>query len=71
VEAVEVVDADSEVMAGGVPGAVPIVKRTTFDTSVVVVLLMFVPDEAEPGICTATFTVPAVARSEAGTGAVS
>jgi hypothetical protein len=44
VEAAEVVDADSEVMAGGVPGAAPIVKRTMFDTSVVVVLFMFVPD---------------------------
>jgi hypothetical protein len=43
VEAAEVVDADSEVMAGDVPGAAPIVKRTMFDTSVVVVLLMFVP----------------------------
>lgn len=40
-EAAEVVDADSEVTAGGVPGPVPIVKRTTFDTSVVVVLLTF------------------------------
>ena len=59
-----------DAIAGGVPGAAPIVKRTMFDTSVVVVLLTFVPDEAEPGICTATCTVPAVARSEAGTGAV-
>jgi len=58
-------------IAGGVPGAAPIVKSTTFDISVVVVLLMFVPDVAEPGICTATCTVPAVERSEAGTGAVS
>jgi hypothetical protein len=39
VEAAEVVDADSEVIAGGVPGVAPIVKRTMFDTSVVVVLL--------------------------------
>jgi hypothetical protein len=38
VEAAEVVDAESEVIAGGVPGAAPIVKRTMFDTSVVVVL---------------------------------
>jgi len=38
VEAAEVVDADSEAIAGGVPGAGLIVKRTTFDTSVVVVL---------------------------------
>ena len=41
VEAAEVVDADKDVMAGGVPGTVPMVNRTTFDTSVVVVLLMF------------------------------
>jgi hypothetical protein len=41
VEAAEVVDADSEAMAGGVPGAAPIVKRTMFETSVVVVLLTF------------------------------
>ena len=40
-EAVEVVDADSDLIAGGVPGALLIVKRTTLDTSVVVVLLMF------------------------------
>jgi hypothetical protein len=38
VEAVAVVDADSELIAGGGPGAVLIVKRTTFDISVVVVL---------------------------------
>jgi len=72
VEVGEVADADSEAIAGGVPGAAPIVKRTTFDISVVVVLLTFeVGEEAEPGIWTATCTVPAVARSEAGTGAVS
>jgi hypothetical protein len=47
-----------------------IVKRTILDTSVVVVLLMLVPDVAEPGICTASCTVPGVVRSEAGTGAV-
>jgi hypothetical protein len=41
VEAANVVDADSEVIAGGVPCAGPIVKGTTFDTSVVVVLLTF------------------------------
>jgi hypothetical protein len=40
-EAAEVVDADSEAIAGGVPGAAPIVKRTMFETSVVVVLLTF------------------------------
>lgn len=37
VEGAEVVDADSEAIAGGVPSAAPIVKRTTFDTSVVTV----------------------------------
>jgi hypothetical protein len=41
VEAAEVVDADTEVIAGGVPGAALIVKRTTFDISVVVVLLEY------------------------------
>jgi len=66
----EVVDDESEVTAGGVPGVALIVKGTTLDTSVVVVLLTLVPDEAEPGIWTATFTVPAVVRSEAGTTAV-
>lgn len=44
VEAAEVVDAESEVIAGAGPGAAPIVKRTTLDTSVVVVLLTFVAD---------------------------
>jgi len=62
---------ERDAIAGGGPGAAPTVNSTTFDISVVVVLLMFVPDVAEPGICTATCTVPAVARSEAGTGAVS
>lgn len=63
---------EREAIAGGVPAAAPIEKRTMFDTSVVVVLLTFdVGEEAEPGIWTATCTVPAVARSEAGTGAVS
>lgn len=72
VEAAKVVDAESEVIAGGVPGVAPIVKRTTSDISVVVVLLTFcVADCAEPGICTATCTVPTAARSVAGTGAVS
>ena len=50
------------------------VKRTTFDISVVVVLfvlLIFVPELAEPGICTAIWTVPGAFRSEGGTGAVS
>ncbi len=31
-------DADSEVIAGGVAGGAPIVKRTTFDIADVVVL---------------------------------
>ncbi len=69
-EAADVVDAERDVIAGGVPGAGFTVKRTTFDISVVVVLLMFVPAVADPGICTATCTVPVVAMSEAGTGAV-
>jgi hypothetical protein len=63
---------ERDAIAGGVPSAAPIEKRTMFDTSVVVVLLTFdVGEEAEPGIWTATCAVPAVARSEAGTGAVS
>jgi hypothetical protein len=63
---------ERDAIAGGVPGVAPIVKRTMLDTSVVFVLYMFcVGEAAEPGICTATGTVPAVARSEAGTGAVS
>lgn len=41
VEAAEVVDAESEVITGGFPGVVLIVKRTIFDTSVVVVLFTF------------------------------
>jgi hypothetical protein len=45
VEAAEVVDADSEAIAGADPDGAPIMKRTMFDTSVVVVLLTFeVPD---------------------------
>jgi hypothetical protein len=41
------------------------------ETSVVVVLLIFeFAEAAEPGICTATWTVPGVASREAGTGAV-
>lgn len=45
VEADEVVDAERDVIAGGVPGAALIVNRTMFEISVVVVLLMFcVPD---------------------------
>ena len=64
-------DAESEVIVGAAPGAALIEKKTIFDTSVVVVLLMFdVAEVAEPGIWTATCTVPAVAMFEAGTGAV-
>jgi hypothetical protein len=67
-----VVDVEREVMVGGVPGAEPIVKSTRLETSVVVVLFTFeVADCAEPGICTAIFTMPGVVRKEAGTGAVS
>lgn len=62
---------ERDVIDGGAPGAVLIVKRTTFDTAVVVVLLIFVPLVADPGISTATFTVPPVVSNEAGTGAVS
>jgi hypothetical protein len=39
VEAAKVVEADNEAIDGDGPGAVLIVKRTMFDTSVVVVLL--------------------------------
>jgi len=71
-EAADVVDAESDVTAGGLPAGAPIWKSTTFETSVVVVLFTLdVAEVAEPGICTAICTVPAVARSEAGTGAVS
>jgi hypothetical protein len=71
-EASEVVDAETDVIAGGVPGGVPMVKRITSETSVVVVLFTFcVADCAEPGICTAICTVPGFVRKEAGTGAVS
>ena len=63
---------DSEAIDAGDPGVAPILKRTTLDISVVVVLETFcVADWAEPGICTAIWTVPAVVRSDAGTGAVS
>jgi hypothetical protein len=62
---------DRDVIDGGFPGAAPIEKMTMLDTSVVVVLLTLdVPEVAEPGIWTAICTVPAVVRSEAGTGAV-
>jgi hypothetical protein len=71
VEAAFVVDAETEVTVGGVPGTLLTVKRTIFDISVVVVLLTVVGDWAEPGICTDTCAVPAVAMFAAGTGAVS
>ncbi|HEY2646083.1 MAG TPA: hypothetical protein VGI34_03890 [Candidatus Acidoferrales bacterium] len=67
----EVVEAETDVIAGGALGTELIVNITTFDISVVVVLLTFVAVWAEPGICTATCTVPGVARRDAGTMAVS
>jgi len=67
----EVVDAEREVIEGGAAGAALMLNNTTFDISVVVVLLTVVAFWAEPGICMATCTVPGVARSVAGTGAVS
>ena len=69
-EAAEVVEADKEVIAGGVPGGGLMVNKIRFDISVVVVLLMLVPEEAEPGIWMAICTVPGLASREAGTGAV-
>jgi hypothetical protein len=72
VDAADVVDAERELIAGGIPAGGPMVKRTMLDISVVVVLFTFdVAEEADPGICTDTLTVPAVVTSEAGTGAVS
>lgn len=63
VEAFEVVEADSEVIAGGVPGAAPIVKRTILETSVVVVALVLeLPEAAEPGMSMAITTVPTAER---------
>lgn len=41
VEASAVVDAETDVIAGGVPGGAPMVKGITSETSVVVVLFMF------------------------------
>lgn len=65
-------DADSDVIDGGVPGVGVMLKSTTLEISVVVVLLTFcVADCDEPGICTEICTVPAEVRSVAGTGAVS
>jgi hypothetical protein len=72
VDAAEVVEAERDAIVGGVPAAGVTVKRTKLDISVVVVLYTFdEPDCAEPGTCTAICTLPAVVRSEAGTGAVS
>jgi hypothetical protein len=60
-----------DVMEGGVPGAALIVKSITLDTAVVTVVPTFcVGDCAEPGISTATWTVPVLVKSDAGTGAV-
>jgi hypothetical protein len=71
VEACEVVEDESELTAGGVPVALPIVKKTTLETSVVVVAVVLEePEMAEPGISMATCTVPAVPRYDAGIGAV-
>ena len=71
VEAVEVVDDESEVIAGGVPVAAPTVKNTIFETSVVVVAVVLdEPETDDPGISTATCIVPGVVRYEAGIGAV-
>ena len=62
---------ESDVMEGGVPGAALTVKSITLDTAVVTVVLTFcVGDCAELGISTATWTVPVLVRSDAGTGAV-
>lgn len=72
VDAREVVDVETEVIAGGVPGSAPIVKNTTSEISVVVVLYTFcVADCAEPGIRTAICMVPGLVSNAAGTGAVS
>lgn len=66
------VDAESELIVGEGPAALLIVNRTMLDTAVVVVLETFcVGETAEFGISMATCTVPALVRSEAGTGAVS
>jgi len=54
VEACEVVDAEIEVTVGAGPEALPIVKKTTFETSVVFEPVFDVPETAEPGIWTAT-----------------
>jgi hypothetical protein len=74
VEFCEVVDAETFVMAGAGPAVGLILNKTMFDTSVVVVefpLFGFVvPETAEPGMSIATWTVPAVVSSDAGTGAV-
>src|SRR5580692_906513 len=60
-----------DVMEGGVPGAALIVKSITLDTAVVTVVPTFcVGDCAEPWISTATWTVPVLVKSDAGTGAV-
>lgn len=74
VDACDVVDAESDVIAGGVPGLGVTVKITMLETSVVVVTLplfgLDVGDTAEPGMSMAICTVPGAVRSEVGTGAV-
>ena len=65
-------DAESAAIVGAEPDVGLMLKFTTFDTSVVVVAVVpDAPETADPGICTATFTLPAEVRSEFGTGAVS
>lgn len=71
VDGIELDGAERDATVGSGPAAALIVKRTMFDTSVVVVALVLeVAATAEPGIWTATFTVPGAAISEAGTVAV-
>ena len=59
------------VMVAGGPGEALIVKRTMLESSVVPEAIEFdVPETDEPGICTTTCTVPALAMFDAGTVAV-
>ena len=68
----EVEGAETDVITGAGPAAAPILKLTMFETSVVVVAVVLEdPETAEPGIWTATRTVPALVKFEAGTIAVS
>lgn len=64
-------DGEMDPIDGFAAGWAVTVKKTRFETSVVVVAEMLdVPEVAEPGMSTATAIVPGVARYEAGTGAV-